>query len=68
METTINILYFAKKNKFSHCETKIPWITFPNMARFFIPWNRLQQFFGHGMLEFSEGMLLKTMHTNPKSN
>lgn len=51
-----------------HCEIKIPWIIFPNIAQIFIPQNRLQQSFAQGILEFYEGMLLKTMHTNPRSN
>lgn len=43
-------------------------MVFPNMAQILIPWNGLQQFFGDGILDFSEVMLLKTVHTIPKSN
>lgn len=48
---------------------KIPFIFSPNLAQNFIPWNKLQEFFGYDVLDFSEVMLIKTVvHTNPKLN
>lgn len=58
------ILQFAKMNKCSHCEIKIPFAIVPSRAQIFIPWHRLQQFFGDGVLDLSKVMLLKTVYTN----
>lgn len=68
METTIAFFILLKRTNNLIVKYKFPLLFSPTWHKFLFFGIDYNSFFGYVILDFSEVMLLKTAHTNPKSN